>query len=600
MMARSHQRQGRGALAALIVAFGCAAAATVMAQDFPRDAPKAPKANPVPAPQLAPPPPRRPAHPGAVVIAQLNGIRLVSGAAGFSAKGVQGSGVVSDVPFAAGVVPALRTFLGKPLTQRDLARLEGQIVAFYRAGHHPFVAVVTPQQDVTSGVLQIVVAEYKVGKISVRNNRWFSSAEIRAGVRARSGDTIDSARLDDDLAWLNRNPFRTVDLVATPGSAPATTDLDLVVHDHFPGSVYAAYADDGSPATGLDRWKFGALWGDVLGTGAQFGYQFTASSDLFTGRAGRPGGFDGASFLANALDLNVPLPWRHSLEIFGTFEQDRPDIGPDLAGRGDSAQASLRYVIPLPPLPRLTQQLSLGYDFKTTNNNLDFGGTLVSANRTEIDQFPITYQASLRDSTGLTTFTDSLVLSPGGLTPLNTDAAFQPGAGGAQTGVAFAHARYVYDRLDVERDTALPRNLTWVIHFTGQTASGNLLPSEQLNVGGIDTVRGFEEEVVGGSDGVLLSTELRGPVWHPLGGAARAVGGDNLQADAFVDYAHVLDPEAIAGAAASDTLASAGLGLRYAVGRHLSARIEAGVPFEAPSGLRHHTVFANVAITVTP
>lgn len=531
-------------------------------------------------------------------MAELKGLRLVAGPGSLAPGELAAAGVSSDIAFAAPLAPQLQPFLGQPLTLGALARIEAVIVDYYRAHHRPFVNVAVPPQDVSNGTVRVVVTEYRVGKIRVLKNRWFAARLVRGDVRLNPGDTIDAARLEADLAWLNQNPFLTVDAITRPGIQPGQTDIDLTVHDKFPASVYAGYSDDGSPGASLYQWKFGALWGNAFGSGQQLAYQFTASPDFFTGRAARPDGSRGASFLAHALTATIQLPWRNTLQLIGSYEVDHPNIGPDFARTGYASQLSVRYVIPLPPARRLSQQLSLGYDYKATNNNLDFGGVVVSDQSTEIDQFPITYQASLGDAWGHTSLADTLVLSPGGLSGRNSDAAFQPGVN--QAGVAFARARYAYDRLDLERDTILPGRFTWIAKASAQVASANLMPSEQLNIGGMETVRGYTEEVTGGSEGVLLSTELRAPAFSLLFREGASDRRDALQPDVFFDYGRVFNVRDIPGAPPAVALSSVGLGARYAIGAHVNLRVEYGVPLGSAPGLRRGRAFANFSIIVSP
>src|SRR5579872_2848032 len=412
---RASAQRGRWLLTTAAATCSCAWATGLAAQDLRRTAPPAPVA-PAPAPLATPSPePRRPADPNQVVVAELKGLRLVAGPGEPRPTGQSAEGVSSDIAFAAPVAPELQAFLGKPLTLGALARIEAVVIGYYRVHHRPFVNVAAPPQDVSSGIVQIVVTEYKVGAVRVLKNRWFAASLVRDAVRLKPGDPIDSTRLEADLAWLNQNPFLNVDAITRPGAQAGETDIDLMAHDHFPISVYAGYANNGSPATGLEQWKFGALWGNAFGTGQQLAYQFTASPDFFTGRAARPDGSTGASFMAHALTATIQLPWRNTLQLIGDYETDHPNIGPDFARTGYSSQASVRYIIPLPPARRFSQQLSFGYDFKSTNNNLDFGGVAVSGQSTEIDQFPITYQATRGDRWGQTSLADTLVLSPGGL-----------------------------------------------------------------------------------------------------------------------------------------------------------------------------------------
>lgn len=73
-----------------------------------------------------------------------------------------------------------------------------------------------------------------------------------ASLRRRAHE-IDSRLLSEDLSWLNRNPFRTLEAVFAPGAVPAETDLDLRVTEIQPWEVFAGYTNTGSRATGRDR-----------------------------------------------------------------------------------------------------------------------------------------------------------------------------------------------------------------------------------------------------------------------------------------------------------------------------------------------------------
>jgi hemolysin activation/secretion protein len=573
------------------------AVVSVQAQVYERVAPEVPMENP--APTITPPPVGAPKgarlDPNKVVMKELKGIHLVNGLSGFQPKGVAGEGVASDVPFVETPAPLLDQYLGKPLTLGGLASIEAAVITFYRQHNHPLVDVAVPPQDITNGVIQVVVSEYTVGQIRVLNNEWFTTGQTRDDIRLQPGDTVDMTRLQADLDWLNDNPFRRVDLVAKPGASPSTTDLDFVEHDKFPLSVYSEYSNDGSPSTGDNQIKIGGEWGNAFDTGSLVAYQHTTTPDVIGDRIKRPSGNDGVSFQADSLDFTIPLPWRDKLEIFGDYEQDLPDLGPALSGSGVSGQASIRYIMPMVApafLPGMTDELRIGYDFKTTNNNLQFGGTAISATTAEVDQFPIILLGTVKDSYGQTSGTNSLVFSPGGLTGANHAADF--------AGITpDASSNYVYDRLDIERDTTLPANYTWIVRLTGQVSSANLLPSEQLNVGGIDTVRGYEEFVANGSEGVLASTEIRTPAVAAISRFLNDPAlNDSVQGDVFIDYAKVSNVQDVPGAPTHETLASAGVGLRYEFTEHFSARVEVGVPFETSAGVLHHSEFTNFVLNV--
>jgi hypothetical protein len=66
---------------------------------------------------------------------------------------------------------------------------------------------------------------------------------------------------------------------------------------------------------------------------------------------------------------------------------------------GVTGTASPRYNMILPTVWGIHQTLSLGYDFKTTNNDILFGGVSVFPSTSEVDQFVATYSGGLADPT---------------------------------------------------------------------------------------------------------------------------------------------------------------------------------------------------------
>ncbi len=193
---------------ALTASLGATLALPVVAQDYELVAPKEPAA-PARAPPVVPSPPPTPApeEPDRVILQNLRGLRLVDTASKLARTGVPGTGVtIEHLPLLEdnAVRAKLAAFLGKPLTFGGLNAISQVIVAWYRDHGRPFVDVTFPEQDVSTGLVQGVVTEFRVGAIKVRGNQWFSSALLRDQVRLAPGDEIDAARLQEDITWLNR------------------------------------------------------------------------------------------------------------------------------------------------------------------------------------------------------------------------------------------------------------------------------------------------------------------------------------------------------------------------------------------------------------
>lgn len=450
----------------------------------------------------------------------------------------------------------IEPYLGKPASLKSLNQLARDVVLYCREHDQPVVDVFVPEQDVTSGVVQVVVLEGRLGQVRVVGNEHFADDLFLSQVRAEPGGSLSASRLQADVDWLNLNPFRRVDVVFVPGTEPGLTDLELRVADRFPLRLYTGYENTGTPVTDEDRLLAGFNWGNVLGLDHQLGYQFTTSPepDEFTAHA--------ATYLA-------PLPWRHTLSIFGSYAETKGEVDDPFDMTGRSWQLGLRYAIPLAsPSERFDHELRFGLDFKQSNNNLLFGGDQVFDTTTDIAQLVVGYDAALTDDWGVTSAGASLFLSPGGLTGNNRTQNYEDARVGADP-------EYAYARFHLERATRLPGDFTWLIRGQAQIADDNLLASEQLGLGGFDTIRGYTEREANGDEGFWLSTELRTPPLQP----ARLLGleaQDSLQLLTFFDYGMVSPHDALAGEDEHVILASAGVGLRYAISHILSLRYDYG------------------------
>lgn len=546
-----------------------------LAQDYERVAPRKP-ASPARPPAFVAPAPAIPpvAAPDRVLLQKLQGLKLTDSVTKLERNGASGQGVMIDgLPLidAPEMREKLGSFLGKRLTFGGLDAITQLIVAWYRDHDHPFVDVAFPEQDIGNGVVQGVVTEFRVGAVRVQGNEWFSSALLADQLRVAAGDMIDAKRLEEDVAWIIQNPFRTVNILAERGEAPATTDLVLETSDRFPVRLYGGYDNTGTPVLGHDRWNLGINWGNAFWRDQQLSYQFTSSNDFWHRRESIPGRPSNPSFVAHAVSYVAPLPWRDKIGIFGSYSEAVPRLGPDLGLTGTSGQASFRYIVSLPGSRDLTHQLQLGYDFKTSNNNLEFGGLLVTNVTTEIDQFPLIYDLSVTDAFGQTALQNTFVYSPGNFTAGNKDAAFQ-----AQSGSPFAKAKYIYDTIRLTRTTRLPQDASWVMRVIGQGSDRDLLPSEQLGAGGFDSVRGYDERAANGSLGLLITEELRSPPFRPARLLTGAEIGEQAQLLAFWDYGSVREKQIVPGARSSVELASVGLGLRYSIARYFDFRLDYG------------------------
>jgi len=472
-------------------------------------------------------------------------------------------------------------FINKPLTKELLTALKEQIVLYFHEHNHLVVAVYIPEQEITNGVLQVIVIDSCVGQIACSGNCWFSNSLFENFLRLNPGDAITADTLLTDVAWLNRNPFRDVDVVFTPGCDPATTNIELVVCDRFPFQIYTGADNAGTTASGPGRLYAGATWGNAFWVDHILTYQYTSSVDF-------------KEFQSHTFHYTAPLNWRHLILLFGGYSTVKPDIQ-DFRSEGSVYDGSIRYVIPFGKnYEGCLQEWSVGFDFKNYNNNLIFVGDEELALITRsmnLSQFMMGYAFARETDRARFSLNLDLYYSPGKLFPNESDSLYNELSPNAKV-------KYIYGKLTMGQTWCFPARYSLSLLGRLQLASQVLLPSEKFGIGGYDTVRGYLEREFNADNALVLNVELRSRPFSLLRYLNVCGLCDEMLFLVFFDYGlgNINDrsetlPQArlIAGKiGVTEYLMSVGPGWRWVINRYLSARVDWGIKL-------HQSVFSTSA-----
>lgn len=481
---------------------------------------------------------------------RLAGLRFLATPDQASSPGFPASGIdVSRTPllqqkdFAA----VADMFLGKPVSKESLDHLVSAVRSYLQTTGHSFAKIYLPPQDITGGYVQVVVAEAMTDTaIDVVGAQHFSEDSYRAAIRQQPGKPIDQAQLEEDIAWLNRNPFRQVKSTAAAGAAPGTTRPGLQVSDQTPWSASLGLDNTGSRVSSEYRQSASVQWGNAFGRGDQASYRYSQD----------PGNHH---YRSHNGSYAIDLPWRHALSFSGAWSKIEPALAPPITQAGISWQVGAQYEIPLGQgAARGQESLSFSGDYKYSDSTLAFAAIPVSYSVTHVIQFGATYAAPPAILFGGNTqWNASLYASPGNLSGHNSDADFDHSVIGAR-------ARYAYARFTAQHNQPLGGGLRYVLAATAQLATTSLLGSEQLSGAGISAVRGYRESAASGDAGATLRNELHLPV--------TTVAGGSLDAFGFFDIADLRRRYD----GTSTDLQSLGLGVNYQWQRNLSVRAAFG------------------------
>ncbi|MDA1276991.1 MAG: hypothetical protein O2960_23485 [Verrucomicrobia bacterium] len=467
---------------------------------------------------------------------------------------VRGSGLLASEKLTERINPLFDRVIDEGL----LKEIHGAILLHYRKQGFPLVDVVFPPQTVSEGVLQVLVIESKLGKIVFEGtNKWATTDYVRKNLHVEEGQPISEKKLSSDLNWLNRSRSRSLDLYYKPGEQRFESDLVVRTYERFPLSGTVGIDNYGNRLTGGGLVSAGLEWAQPVGGNDQsVSYRYINDLDL--------------KFLkVHLASYRIQFPWHHSLTLSGSYSEVKTDTGTSLITQeGTSYGGNLRYEVELPRIGPFRHLASAGVGIFRSDNNLEFNLVSVLADKTDTFQTTLGYTGILPDDWGNTFFGAEYTFSPGGVTSRNTDKLFA-------TSYPFAEAKYMYTRLFLERVTRLPKEFSWRVNGTYQIADGNLTPGQQMGLGGAYTVRGYEERTVSGSEGFLISNELRAGSFSP-GRWLDKTAKDEMQILGFFDYGETSNPILQIGEDPHLLLMSAGVGMRYEVSRFLSVRFDYG------------------------
>jgi len=466
-------------------------------------------------------------------------------------------------------------FLGEPLSQDTIKQLQSSLILYFQSVGRPFVVVEAPEQNVSAGVVQIIVSQGRIGEISATGNKYFPSSTFLDGLRQKPGEIIDTSKLMNDIGWMNRNAYHRTDLVFSPGAQPDTSDIQLVTKDRFPFRFYAGGDNTGNSSTGNARWYAGVETGNAFLLDHTLLYQFTMGSQF-------------QRFNSQTVHYTAPLPWRHIFILYGGYAKLKPRFG-EFKGIGKNAQASARYTIPWPPLyTSLLKEFTIGYDFKQLNNNLQFTGASsldLITQLVNISQFNGSFSLGKKWKCNQLSIQLDGFWSPGPMLAHQQNSRFEELHPGAKN-------RYLYGQLSIQNTLTLPANFVIWTMARGQASTQNLLPSEQFGLGGYNTVRGYIERIFNADNTVCANLELRLPSFSVLGWFKRK-SLDQLTILGFVDYGAGSNTHLQEAEPSWQHLLGVGPGIRYQISQYLSFRWDwgfrlKGIVFEPTKGNRFH------------
>jgi len=451
---------------------------------------------------------------------------------------------------------AVYPYLGPGRGPQDIEQARSALEKAYQARGFQTVSVQVPAQQGAGGVVILNVSESTVGRLRVRNARYFLPSKIKKEAPSLAEGSVPNFNdVTQDIVSLNRWPDRRITPSLKAGVIPGTVDVDLTVQDTFPlhGSVELnnRYSADTDPLRLNASLSYNNLWqlGHSIGGSVQIAPQDINEVQVYSGY-----------YVVRFADPS----WLTLIAQGVKQDSNVSTLGSiDVAGKGEVIGG--RAIITFPALTNFFHSLTLGLDYKHFDDDVTIAGKTIP---TPIYYYPFSANYSLTWA------------PKGSVTNADFGVTFHArGMGSTPRHFDFnrfdADANFIYLRSDLSHQHDLPFGFQAFGKIQGQVSDQPLVNTEQFAGGGLPTVRGYLEAEVLGDNAAAGSLELRSPNFLSSLGADTNEGRIYV----FVDgaYLELIDP--LPEQDASFALASVGAGAHVRLRNHLNGSLDAAVPF---------------------
>ncbi|MGL5058492.1 MAG: ShlB/FhaC/HecB family hemolysin secretion/activation protein, partial [Microcoleus sp.] len=494
----------------------------------PEPAPEPPLNIPVPAPV---PPAETPEIPGTVIIQRFEFV---------------GNTAFSSEELAKVTAP----FTNKPISFAELLQAEAAVTKLYvDAGYINSGAVIPAGQNLSAGAVTIRIIEGGLQDIVVSGTGRLDPNYVRSRIALAADRPLNTNRLLQALQLLQLDPLiQNISAELTAGARPELGILEVRVKPARTLNAQLILDNGRSPSVGSFRRGIEFTQANTLGLGDALTVNYTNTTG------------------SNAFDLNYTLPVNpRNGTVSLTYGRTGSDIVEPPFDRLEIVGKSNRYELSYrqPLYQTASREFALGITASIQESQT----TLLGENE------PLSPGADEEGRTRVSAvrfFQEWTQRSPRSVLAARSQFSVGLGAFGATVNSEGPDSRFLAWRGQAQYVRLLAPETLFVARSDLQLANRELVPLEQIGLGGFRNVRGYRQDVLLTDNGLLLSAEVQIPI-------ARFGRANLLHVVPFVDYGRGWNSSGQDNPKENNLL-GVGLGLQLRLGDKFTGRLEYGVP----------------------
>ncbi len=411
-----------------------------------------------------------------------------------------------------------------------------------------FHRAVLPPQTLDTGTVTIKIVKFNLGQIEVEGNQNFSEQNILGSLpELKIGQAPNRKRLSRSLQIANQHNAKTTHVSFRQGLEADTIDAKVNVDDRDPQSLFFALDNTGNEQTEDER----------LTIGYQHANLFDLDHTLTTSLTTSPGDTEKAAQFG--VNYRIPL-YDHGATLdflFSISDVDSGEVANNFEVSGEGTVFSAIYSRPILTDGSFNHDWSIGLQDKLFEDDLSFAGTPIG-NDVKSRPLELKYLVSNRTRSSLINgYVAAAANISGG--SYNEDEDYELARAGAV-------ADWSVLRFGVDYSYYTETQWRFGGRLDGQQSGEPLIPGEQLGVGGMSSLRGFEERSILGDNGYSFRFET----WTP------PLASTTFRIIVFVDTASLEVENPQLGEDDSVSVSSYGLGVRWNWKQQVSLSIDHG------------------------
>jgi len=408
----------------------------------------------------------------------------------------KGKTVIKRVEFDGNTVVSSRTlrrsignFMGKELSMNEIYEMCQAVQAKYAERGYFLTRAYVPPQQVVDQTLTIEIIEGKLGKVTVLGNKYYKEAFIEKYFTKYQGKPINYDQILRALLLLDENSDLDVGAVFKKGEEFGTADLIVRVTDDRPLHLMIDHNNYGSDHTSHHRTGGRFDWGNLLLNGDMLTLIEVVGSPI------------------NSLDFtsaiyHIPInTYGSSFDLSYLFAGFKTSKVKDIKYTGRSHIGTARFTQALQRTRRLNTDVFTSFDIKQIQN---FGGGIESS----FDKLRVLTGGVEIDYIDGWKGRNLFLVSGGWGIP-----GIFGGSGVNSKSDSRVHGggRFVKLNGGWKRLQKLPLECFLLFNAQMQYSFNKLPLPEQIYIGGVDTVRGYQLAAGIGDHGFYANLELRVP-----------------------------------------------------------------------------------------